>query len=109
MIRWLLGLSAFVVILAVFAPEDRVNMVKELWRRLMDAKAQACVEFVRRSAHDPESVRLRLAEPRGDRHLVLVYTARNALGGTVQEWVECAFDGDRVNVADTLAIMERHR
>lgn len=42
----------------MFAPEERINSVKEAWLRIKKDKAQLCLDVIRKDLKDPDSARI---------------------------------------------------
>lgn len=100
--------AAFAVI--VLMPEERVSMVKEIVYRVTQPSAMACLDYVRKRMHDPDSARFIDAAPlegvgseiKGA--ITIAYKAKNGYGAYRQGRSNCVVNSGKVDEVGTYTI-----
>lgn len=93
---FLVGVALLALAFPMFAPEPRVNDVKEAFRRMLDDEGQICLDHFRKTFVDPDSIRL---VERKDNWVKIRAASRSGGFGLVNR--ACVTWGDQVNERDS--------
>lgn len=92
MVIFLLMVAAFFM----FAPQERVEVVKAKWRSITGEPGQACFEYWAESLKDPTSAVIVRSVVLGDR-VVTHYRAKNSYGAFVSGEFDCPLENGKID------------
>jgi len=104
--KLLIGFAAICGVIALFfmfAPNERINSVKEAWLRIKKDPAQRCLDTARKNLLDPDSARIiSFSYIQKEYAYVLKYRSKNSYGAYVQGVFFCDSSGDEDNSIERL-------
>lgn len=108
LVKWVSGIIAAIVAVFLLMPQERLDGIKESWRRLTGDPGQACLDFERRNLKDAESARLLTASrDKALHHVTINYKAKNSYGAFVESEVVCWVDDTDGKVNENLTGLVR--